>query len=143
MLIKFITYNGSLEDISASVQYVNITEQSYSQQSYHFNTISIEMSPTSTAREMIKPLGYEMGQIIRIESTTNTKLSIRTGMECDNRKQRVNIQFGIQINTACRLRYTFSQYLLSLINLNAFIFFFNFRLELILCIISLRFKIFN
>ncbi|VBB33350.1 unnamed protein product, partial [Acanthocheilonema viteae] len=102
--IKFIIHNGLLEDISASVHYANITKQSYSQQFYQFDAIFIEISSTSNAIEAVKkPPGYDMGQIIRIESTTNTKFLIPSGMECNNQKQQINIRFGIQINTACRL----------------------------------------
>ncbi|EJW71388.1 hypothetical protein WUBG_17704 [Wuchereria bancrofti] len=47
-----------------------------------------------------------MGEIIRIESSNNKTFLIPSGMECDMRKRQVNIRFGIQINTACRLRIT-------------------------------------
>uniref|UniRef100_A0A0R3RRS0 DUF1619 domain-containing protein n=1 Tax=Elaeophora elaphi TaxID=1147741 RepID=A0A0R3RRS0_9BILA len=104
--MKFITHNGLLEDISANVYYANITKQSYLQQFYQFNAIFVEILSASNIREVRKPLGYEMGQIIRIESNTNGAFSIPSGMECNNGKQRVNVRFGIQINTACRLRIT-------------------------------------
>uniref|UniRef100_A0A1I8ETI4 DUF1619 domain-containing protein n=1 Tax=Wuchereria bancrofti TaxID=6293 RepID=A0A1I8ETI4_WUCBA len=106
VLIKFITHNGLLEDISASVHYTNITKQSYSQQFYQFDAVFIEISSTSNAVGLAKSLGYYMGQIIRIESSNNKTFLIPSGMECDMRKRQVNIRFGIQINTACRLRIT-------------------------------------
>ncbi|CAG9531644.1 unnamed protein product, partial [Cercopithifilaria johnstoni] len=106
VLIKFITHNGLLDDILASVHYANITEQSYFQQLYQFDAIFIEALSTSNATEVKKPLGYDMRQIIRIDSTTNAEFSFLSGMECNSRNQQVNIRFGIQINTACRLRIT-------------------------------------
>ncbi|KAK6112909.1 putative integral membrane protein [Brugia pahangi] len=106
VLIKFITHDGLLEDISASVHYTNITKQSYSQQFYQFDAVFIEISSTSNAVRLVQSLGYDMGQIIRLESSNNKTFLIPSGMECNMRKQQVNIRFGIQINTACRLRIT-------------------------------------
>ncbi|EJD73782.1 hypothetical protein LOAG_18817, partial [Loa loa] len=107
VLIKFITHHGLLDDISISVHYANITKQNYFQQFYRFDAIFVEISSNSNVVDIVKSLGYDMGQMIRIESiTTGKTLSIPTGMECSNRKRQVNIRFGIQINTACRLRVT-------------------------------------
>ncbi|VDM21041.1 unnamed protein product [Wuchereria bancrofti] len=69
------------------------------------NAVSM-ISSTSNAVGLAKSLGYYMGQIIRIESSNNKTFLIPSGMECDMRKRQVNIRFGIQINTACRLRIT-------------------------------------
>ncbi|KAM3727561.1 Tectonic-1 [Dirofilaria immitis] len=105
ILIKFITHDGILEDISANVHYANITNQSYSRQSYRFDAIFIEISSTSSnTMRIAKPIGYDMGQIIEIDN--EKEFLIPYGMECDDREQQVNIRFGIQINTACRLRIT-------------------------------------
>ncbi|VDK89181.1 unnamed protein product [Litomosoides sigmodontis] len=79
------------------------------QQFYQFDAIFIEISPTSNGVEVRKQsLGYDMGQVIRIriESAGNVKFAISSGMECNTRKQQINVRLGIQINTACRLRIT-------------------------------------
>ncbi|VDO56140.1 unnamed protein product, partial [Onchocerca flexuosa] len=106
VLIKFIVHDGLLEDVAISVHYVNTTKQNCFQQFYRFEAIFVGISPPSNAVEIVKPMGYEMGQTIRTDSISiNTTFSIPYGMECDNRKQQINIRFGIQINTACRLRF--------------------------------------
>lgn len=113
VLIKFITNNGLLEDISANVHYANITKQSYSQQFYQFDANFIEISSNLNGVKVDKKsLGYDMGQVIRIESIRNGKFAISSGMECNNRKRQINVRLGIQINTACRLRYASESFML-------------------------------
>ncbi|VDM94048.1 unnamed protein product, partial [Onchocerca ochengi] len=107
VLIKFIMHDGLLEDIAVNVHYANITKWNYSQQFYRFEAIFIGNSSPSNAIGIVKPAGYDIGQIIRTDSISdNTTFLIPYGMDCDNRKQHISVRFGIQINTACRLRIT-------------------------------------
>uniref|UniRef100_A0A915Q241 Uncharacterized protein n=1 Tax=Setaria digitata TaxID=48799 RepID=A0A915Q241_9BILA len=106
VVIKFTTRFGMLEDISASVQYVNITNRDYSRKFYRFNAIFVDNSASLGVVEARKPLGYDVGQSVRIDGTSGAAFLIPFGLECTDKKQQVEIRFGIQVNTACRIRIT-------------------------------------
>ncbi|VDN00870.1 unnamed protein product [Thelazia callipaeda] len=107
VMIKFFVRDGLLEDITASVEYSNITDYNYLHQLYHFDAIFVDLSINSDFQDIQKPVGYDIGQNIRIyiENITNSLFLIPLGTSCEEKNSHgLSVKFGVHISSSCQIK---------------------------------------